>query len=276
MDIIQNECIAKCDTRNDLHIAWLRYAQNQDKWYVMRDKSDVDFTQLSMNDNDTYTNIQTTFLGYDKVDNPIYSYKKERIVRRFRVLDEDGRTIDIREWPEMKQEPEWPSHNYGWRWYWRGHKRRDHRLQGPAFAKRTNMSVIVEDDDLPAHITAKQLQPRRRKQLNNWRDESYYDRKAAKKWNQKNWKDNCKAKHQWAKHKTRSSHTTIRAMKPDCSDMSPLDILDTIDDSWFESDPTEYQMATLPPTEPDDDGIFAMTPETSQVVILTQEFSSVS
>lgn len=269
IDVIRDVCLAACKTRNDLHIAWLKYVQEKRRWDFTYDKPDIDFSRFTMNGKDVAIYHRTKFCGYVGDGNPIYDYITDRVIRQFRVLDEYGRTVDVREWPEMYEEPEWPKYDHSWS-YNSGSKNHRHRMVGPSFAKKQNMAFVFDEDDVPDNIDTRKLQPRHKTKHGSWRDEYYYDRKSAKKWHRTSWKDNCKAEHQWAKHKKRSKGSTIRTMRP-C--YPELDVLGTIDDTWTESD-----MAGTPPTEHDDTrnlcaiGIERKAP----VVILTPELVTAS
>ncbi|MBD5585189.1 MAG: hypothetical protein HDQ88_08905 [Clostridia bacterium] len=274
IDVISDVCLAACKTRNDLHIAWLKYVQDKRRWDFTYDRPEIDFSQFTMNGKDVVIYHRTKFCGYDDDGNPIYEFITDSVLRRFRVLDEYGRTVDIREWPEMYEEPKWPKYEHSWA-YSTGAKDHRHRMRGPAFGKQQNMEVILNEDDVPGNIDARKLQPRHKTKHDGWWDVSYYDRKSAKKWNQKNWKDNCKAKHQWAKHKKKAKESTIRTMRPYYPE---LDILDTIDDSWLESDPAESDMSCTSATEPDDTcGLYPIDIEhKAPVVVLTPELVTAS
>lgn len=139
-----------------------------------------------------------------------YITKYERCIRRFQVLDEDGRSIDIRNWsyaiwhPVKKKSTHWHFPCNGFRSHW-------HRVKAPSGYRRllAARSMVLDEDDLslltPAQVNA--ILPQSKSELERYvTSYDWYDERVASSWkSSKCWKDQCKAPRQYARHKAREN-----------------------------------------------------------------------
>ena len=139
--------------------------------------------------------------------------ERHRDIRRYQVFDDDGRSIDIRQWKEALSAVE--SGNYlplrkkrhimysfrnGPVPYVR--KPQWHRIGCESFY-RSSMRALVDDplEDLDIRPVIDHTGVRksgRKLKFSGWDNA---EAKAAGKYNRRCWKNSCKTPHQWAKHK---------------------------------------------------------------------------
>lgn len=199
VDIVQNVCLAKCENKTELHRAWLYHAQHVSRLELnYYGTPQPDFSLLSMTDSDKAPGM---FTG-------------EYIRRPLRVIDETGRIIDIRTWPEMYEtlKPETKSNPVSYLSC--GAKYHEHRTTGPAMLHKSLKQSfctydLTDDEDgvLPESVFIKQ--PRVR--FGNHMNFEKADRRWLNKHNgSKSWKDQSKAERQYCKHKTKPVYTSLK------------------------------------------------------------------
>lgn len=195
IDILENVCLACCRTANELKTAWLKYAQHVERLNYEPEKDKMNYTLLSMTDADT-------FISFDN-----------RYLRPLRVLDENGRIVDIRTMPEMNQEPEWPVFKSKIT-YNSSSKHSLRRQRGAAMYHRDRKQAGNKPDaeDIPALIQIKE--PRTHvTRLDSW--DIYETRYNRHYTGSKSWKDQTKARKQWSKHKNKSQYISIKYLHLD-------------------------------------------------------------
>lgn len=205
IDILENACLACCQTTNELKIAWLKYAQHINRFNYVPERDKMDYTLLSMTDADTFISFEN------------------RYSRPLRVLDENGRIIDIRAMPEMNQGPKWPTLKSKIR-YNSSSKHNVRRQRGASMYHRDcqQASNTPDTEDVPALVQIKN--PRTHvTRLDAW--DIYETRYNRHYTGSKSWKDQTKARKQWSKHKNKNPYTSIRYLR-----MDELEIEDIIED----------------------------------------------
>ncbi len=195
---LYNDTCAKAGSMTDIAYWWHR-------------KVGRDFFQLNVTGKDTHTAMEKDGSWLHIQENGrsyvIPTYKKVIYLRRYQVLDEDGRSVDIRTWPKSVWEwtPTYPP------CYWPcGFKSNYHRISGPSMGRgtyRASMNVLDEsellDEALPLPIRDCSDV---RFPFNGTDDVwSYYDGHHCH-WRSKSWKDQTKARKQWAKHKRKGEN----------------------------------------------------------------------
>lgn len=145
-----------------------------------------------------------------------------RDIRRYQVFDEDGRSIDIRQWKEALAAVESGRYqpirkNRRIEFSFRDgpvpyiRKLHEHRIGAEAFYRSSLRALVddpLEDLDVCPVINHTGVRKRHRKlKYSSWDNA---EAKAAGKWNRRCWKNSCKAPHQWAKHKKGFSWDTLR------------------------------------------------------------------
>lgn len=166
-------------------------------WWRERDHN---FNELNVTGNDIFVNhwYKPILVG------EVYFYisTPERYLRRFQVLDDDGRSIDIRLWPKFVWE--WQKPYKSRYWGWSGSKKHGHRHSGPALWRgtRRSASISASDWDLIEEALPCPVMDRtaiRKKVLDIDPYDCIEKRCCCSK--SKSWKDQCKARKQWAKQK---------------------------------------------------------------------------
>ena len=228
VDLANNSVAAVCDGKravltasamNSMKKLWLRTD-------YMTGKTVFCFDDLNVTGNDIRLGVAE--VKYHPV---IGAYNViGKIRRRFQVLDQDGRSVDIRAWkqeiidislfgpddhgnakrysnhPLFRQEP------CGW-----GSKNLIHRMNAPAMLHRTLSDAArsgealtdIETDAFPVidHTSV-------RKRGCGKRGWNCYDQKWARKMNSnRSWKDQWKTPRQWSKHKKNVKTNGLRAMR---------------------------------------------------------------
>lgn len=157
------------------------------------------------------------FYEFNVTGNDLHpDYDKGTLVltlRRYQVLDENGRSVDIRKLPESI----WDFPNIAYS-YWPanfmpGAKSRAHRMTGPKL-RRSGFRAITEPtyvtDELLDETTAAMLPHIDVNKINfhdnmaipPFRDEAYYCKKERNKYcGSGSWKDQSKARKSWGRHK---------------------------------------------------------------------------
>ena len=122
---LYNDTCAKAGSMTDIAYWWHR-------------KVGRDFFQLNVTGKDTHTAMEKDGSWLHIQENGrsyvIPTYKKVIYLRRYQVLDEDGRSVDIRTWPKSVWEwtPTYPP------CYWPcGFKSNYHRISGPSMWRGT-------------------------------------------------------------------------------------------------------------------------------------------
>ena len=123
--------------------------------YWWRKKAGRDFSQLNITGNDTFTSMERCGWLFTDIG-VIPRYKRVCHLRRYQVLDEDDRSVDIRTWPKSVWEwaPSYPP------CYWPcGFKNNHHRTTGPSMWRgtyRASMDGLDEaellEENLPLPI----------------------------------------------------------------------------------------------------------------------------
>lgn len=163
------------------------------------------FYNLNVTGNDTATayEVRPTTL----VDGTEYMITTQhRYLRQYMVVDENLRSVDIRDWPKEiwakkpKKAVRW---SFGLS---RGYKNNSHRIKGPAFTHSKRTAYMFDEDDVPPGTVRNKTKPRA-KDLASYGDESDYDaRKYTNKYGSRSWKDTTKSPYQWSKHRKWVKH----------------------------------------------------------------------
>lgn len=126
-------------------------------------------------------------------------------LRRYQVLDEKGKSVDIRRWPDSAWSVEMTSQESDYSGT--GGKRLVRMVNGPSLFRRTvgsqDQHIDLEelmDAGLPL---PNGMAPNIRNSFRGFDPDSHVEGWHAKKYHaSKAWKDQCKAPRQWARHKT--------------------------------------------------------------------------
>lgn len=170
-------------------------AESLAAWWIK--KMGRDFSDLNITGNDCWRYSQ-----WGVLDNHFHGHVTG--LRRYQVLDEYSRSIDIREWSYSAWHPKPISHKYFWGFS--GKKPHEHRASGPsmhhATARQALNTVNLDDlfeEDLP--IPEKDRTKLRRKAvLSTWDADGYYEDVHWKHYAcSKCWKDQHKSRKQWGK-----------------------------------------------------------------------------
>lgn len=152
------------------------------------------FDQLNLTGKDILTIHVYKGMTLSRNGLPIPNYELQRVLRQYQVLDKDGRSIDIRTWPEYVWQPDKPKHlNFTWT----GRKCNRRRVTGPSLQYRLLKAPEAETDEYTAlgrtDIRSKALMSPR-----DWWD--YYDRASCRSYcKPRSWKNQTRARHQWTK-----------------------------------------------------------------------------
>lgn len=218
VNILTNTRIAACNTKNELLVAWLQHVNGKNRYNY--DGSAPCFDNLSLADNDIFVEHTYTLSRHD--NNFIYIPRTIIHPRTFRVYDDKGRIVDIREWPEMYEKAIFPKYESRWTKTHvnkpqTGSKDHSHRAHGASMAHRDlrNFSYEPDPEDIPDNIKIKTAKTT----LTNGDRWDFYEKNAFHGWNTpKSWKNQAKSRHQWAKHKNKPQYNSLKNV--------PLDITD--------------------------------------------------
>lgn len=152
------------------------------------------FSELNMTGKDTYTYVEFRYRVGELPVPETTSY-----LRRYRVTDEDGRSVDIRNWASDLWTHMPAPRTYSFPPY----KRTGHRLHGPSMYRNT----IRQAQAMPEIEGVRPIVDRsavRNKSLMSIDDNmDYYDRRHGHGYYaDRSWKSQTKARKQYAKHKT--------------------------------------------------------------------------
>lgn len=156
-------------------------------------KFDKCFNQLNLTGKDILT--ETVFKGMSLSRNglPIPEIEKRRTLRRYQVLDKDGRSVDIREWPDYVWEPE---HSKPLRFIYTGHKNNRRRVTGPSLQYR--LLKAPEPDEEESILGKTSIRSKAVMDARDWWH--YYDRASCRGYYKpRSWKDQTRSRHQWTK-----------------------------------------------------------------------------
>lgn len=150
------------------------------------------FSELNMTGKDTYTYVEF------KYHDGITVQEEQTCLRRYRVTDEDGRGVDIRNWSSglWSYVPAPRTYLFG------PYKRDGRRVQGPSMYRRTAQQVqrVPETEGHKPIIDRSNV---RNKSLMSICDNlDYYDRRHDHGYYaDRSWKSQTKARRQYVKHK---------------------------------------------------------------------------
>lgn len=165
------------------------------------------FWELNVTGKDKAVEIHVTNnMDVSCINSPIYCELLARL-RRYQVLDERGRSVDIRSWPKEVWELNQNQHRFGTYWY--GGHRHIRRTSGPSMLRKTLRAIAasadyneLDNEGLPLPISDRSKISHPFSGSNDVWD--FCEEKFSKKYAaSKSWKDQCKARHQWGKHKPR-------------------------------------------------------------------------
>lgn len=159
-----------------------------------RRKFGESFGQLNLTGKDILTNYVYKGIKLDRNGLPYPQYELQRVLRQYQVLDKDGRSIDIRTWPNHVWQPDKPKHLT---FTWTGRKCNRRRVTGPSLQYRLLKAPKAETDEYTAlgrtDIRSKALMSPR-----DWWD--YYDRASCRSYcKPRSWKNQSRSRHQWAR-----------------------------------------------------------------------------
>lgn len=206
------EAVVMQGTQQEIALWWRGGLLVQGKHLLSREDrrgkpARVDFTQLNVTGKDVYRIPEQDgwYWFKDKDGHPytVPKYVWVAYLRRYQVFDDAGRSIDIRAWDDSVWHYVPPRQSSQWYPGWmRGAKFHHHRTSGPSMWRgtlRAAMDVAEIDEDLPLPIRDN---TKVRLPFGGTEDSwSYYDRHYCH-WKSASWKDQTKARKQWAKHKT--------------------------------------------------------------------------
>ena len=172
-----------------------------------RHKNFLNFDQLNVTGKDEMVWSKFYSAG------PWFYTERYRDIRRYQVFDDDGRSIDIRQWKDAlaavesgRYHPLRKKRSVAFTFrdgpvpYVR--KSHGHRIGCESFYRSSLQALNdapLEDLDIHAIVDHTGVRKRHRKlKFSSWDNAEV---KAAGKWNRRCWKNSCKALHQWAKHK---------------------------------------------------------------------------
>lgn len=165
------------------------------------------FEQLNITGSDTYAYHTTD--GYGRIPDGnggtvLIPFRKLVYgTRRYLVLDEDNKHIDIRTWGSGIWDNVPTRHTYRRTRFYSGAKRHSHRISGPSGYRRTMRAMsdtgLLEDIDTCQHENS--LKPRPKTRIRGVAVYDWYEEKACRPYNSsKCWKDQCKSRRQYKKH----------------------------------------------------------------------------
>ena len=191
------------DLRNDLTLTFPD--QKAVCFWWTRTQGRNNFSDLNVTGHDTVTRKEmcgtTWYAGLGYVPN----YRHVSYLRRYQVLDNDHRSIDIRNWPDDCWDM--PKYGYGWSIFANGSKNHVHRVSGPSGHRRTLRakakaeSFRDEVNEIP--VVRDKSKVRAKTVMGSGDAWDYYEFAHAKHWtSSKCWKDQHKNPKQYAKHKS--------------------------------------------------------------------------
>lgn len=185
----------------------------------------MEFNQLNVTGKDTHYTVVEVGFKYLK---PIRSLNipgmivpdTQRIhgLRRYQVVDEKGKSYDIRSWPEKIWEPKQPTYT-STQFIREGRGRRAH---GPSMHRKTQRAAVYGVDyedlyELGLPLPVKDISsPRKKALIDSEECWHYYDMFHVKSMScSKCWKDQHKTMRQWGKHKPGFSKVTRKDVPED-------------------------------------------------------------
>lgn len=197
------------------------------------------FHLLNVTGKDTLREMVPTgqYICYPRLMTSFPEYRWESRLRRFRVLDGEGRSIDIRSWEELYQEevkgscpiretqtrsPKFRQEPCG-----SGAKQHEHYFRGAAFWKESLKAAMDDDfmDDVD-YLPITNHGKARKRGITSWSSNEKANRKARNRYSgSASWKDQSKAGKQWAKHKPGATRAALEKGCPwKRSDEAELDL----------------------------------------------------
>lgn len=181
----------------------------------------LDFSQLNLTGKDFSVVRYADHYAYsDTLGCDIPIYMTSRVLRRYQVQDEHGRSVDIRTWAPELFEPLPRQRFTGW--FTTGAKSRWHRRSGPSMLRSAMRAA--EQEDIPDEILQRyDINPNqiatRVGNMSCYEHECYYER-MTKTQRSRSWKDQTKSRKQYAKHKANTCRTADKHQ----AKLMPLDI----------------------------------------------------
>lgn len=169
-------------------------------------KGNIHFDELNMTGKDTVLHVVKDGLIKLKIRGEytwVTNYKHVHDLRTYQVQDEDGRSVDIRSWGKDVWEYEPPRCTYVPRWM-SGSKAHGHRSSGPSMWRGTfsasmesvdKAELLADGHPVPLRDNSGVRLPFTTSTVWDYYDEHFFHQKS------KSWKDQTKARKQWAKHK---------------------------------------------------------------------------
>lgn len=224
MDLIENKFYG-FDTKQQLLYRWRQMTSNPS--YFRARNLKLSFEQLNVTGVDTTSRLEeipgkyfTTRFGI----HPCHEWVQR--LRRYQVVDDAGRSIDIRAWKEELRQVEGTDKNL-WNTPNRpvnapkfrqgpcgqGRKNRNHFIAGPAMWK-ASMSAQSMDEPLDEDAGLRPILDHtkvRTRGINEYTNAYRSQYKISGRWGgSKSWKDQSKAGRQWARHKPSCSKKSLR------------------------------------------------------------------
>lgn len=188
-------------------------------WWI-RTNGRNNFSDLNVTGHDTVTRKEmcgsTWYAGLGYVPN----YRHTSYLRRYQVLDDQFRSIDIRRWPEEVWEM--PKYGYSWSIFSSGSKNHTHRVSGPSGHRRNLRdkanTEYSRDEAKEIYVIRDKSDVRNKTVMRSGDAWDYYEYAHAKHWtSSKCWKDQFKNPKQYAKHK--SFHRAGKATSESTEDL---------------------------------------------------------
>lgn len=223
IDMNTGKTVAQRDSRDGIMMAYLGVTNNTKYRFLLRDRK-LDFTYLNITGKDITTGMERTGEYYWnpelRYSFPVYA--KVTRLRPFMVIDEYGRSQDIRLWTDVikrinsgiyppvqrKNEPQ-PRFRIDPAGY--GRKYNNHRvnLRAMLYQQMKLQTEPVDEDMLDIRPIIDKSNVRKRvSEGEAW--DSYEDKIHNKYSSSKSWKDQSKSHRQWAKQKPGSKRRNWR------------------------------------------------------------------
>lgn len=209
-----------CGTKIDVIWRYARLAEYSPFRHVVSPA--MHFDNLNVTGRDT--RIERVRAGYRYVDDiPIPVYTESVWLRRYQVVDDAGRSIDIRAWkaeiaaieagdyyPHVKRHEHVPI--FRREPCVSGRKQRSHRIGLPAMWKASLQDTLDnENDDLAEYVAIRDHTKPRNRGISIGDGWDVYGRRLyAISHTSKCWKDQSKSGRQWAKHKRGCTKRALR------------------------------------------------------------------
>lgn len=156
-------------------------------------KFDKRFDQLNLTGKDILTETVFTGMTLSRNGLPIPNYEHRRTLRRYQVLDKNGRSVDIRDWPDYVWEPE---HRKSFQFVYTGRKSHRRRVTGPSLQYR--LLKAPEPDEDASMLGKTSIRPKALMDAGDWWH--YYERASCRGYYKpRSWKDQTRSRHQWTK-----------------------------------------------------------------------------